>query len=63
MQVGPQLECQGCGLPVLLAFATVDGSWRTLTCPACDHEHVWVVHEVRGADGGTSRTWLGSSVE
>jgi hypothetical protein len=63
MRVGPQLECQGCGLPVLLAFATFDGERRMLVCPACDHVHLWVVTDVRGRDGGGSRTGLGSSVE
>ena len=63
MRVGPQLECQGCGLPVLLAFAVRDGARRTLTCPACDHVHLWVVTDVRDRDDGASRTTLGSSVE
>jgi len=63
MRVGPQLECQGCGLPVLLAFAERDGARRILTCPACDHVHLWVVTDVRGTSDGASPTWLGSSVE
>jgi hypothetical protein len=63
MVVGPQLECQGCGLPVLLAFAEQDGTRRILTCPACDHVHLWVVTDVRGHDGGDSRSTLRSSVE
>ncbi|MDQ3108135.1 MAG: hypothetical protein M3Q68_10075 [Actinomycetota bacterium] len=50
-------------MSILLAFAAIDGSRRTLTCPVCDHIHVWVVAEVRGRDGGGSRTWLRSSVE
>lgn len=52
-------------MPVLLAFAERDGARRSLTCPACGHAHVWVVTDVRGAEGagGGSRTWLGSSVE
>lgn len=63
MRVGPQLECQECKMPVLLAFAERDGARRMLTCPACDHVHVWVVTDVRGSSSGTSSTWLGSSVE
>lgn len=64
MRIGPQLECQGCGMPILLAFAERDGARRVLTCPSCDHVHLWVVADVRGPQGdGGSRTWLGSSVE
>jgi hypothetical protein len=51
-------------MPVLLAFAERDGARRSLSCPACEHVHVWVVADVRGVEGdGGSRTWLGSSVE
>lgn len=63
MRIGPQLECQGCGLPVLLAFAEHDGARRVLTCPACDHVHLWVVTDVRGSTVDGSPRWLGSSVE
>jgi hypothetical protein len=48
---------------VLLAFAEHDGARRVLTCPACDHVHLWVVTDVRGPAGDASPTWLGSSVE
>jgi hypothetical protein len=35
-----------------------------LTCPFCEHVHLWVVADVRGSDGGgDSRRTLGSSVE
>jgi hypothetical protein len=51
-------------MPVLLAFAERDGARRTLTCPACDHVHLWVVADVRGREGDRgSRTAFGSSVE
>jgi hypothetical protein len=63
MRIGPQLECQGCGLPILLAFADRDGARRVLTCPACDHTHLWVVTDVRGPVSDGSPPWLGSSVE
>ena len=63
MRVGPQIECDGCGLPILLAFAERDGAHRELRCPACDHTHVWVVTDVRGPATGPSPRWLGSSVE
>ena len=64
MRTGPSVECQGCGLPILLASATTDGARRTLTCPMCDHLHHWVVVDVRGHDGrGDERTSAGSSVE
>jgi hypothetical protein len=67
MRTGPQIECQGCGLPMLLAFAgpdpsVVDGAGRRLVCSWCEHVHVWSIASVRGADGG-SRPSLGSSVE
>ena len=63
MRIGPQLECQGCGLPILLAFAERDGARRTLTCPACDHTHLWVVTDVRGSVAEGSQPGLRSSVE
>lgn len=64
MRTGPSVECQGCGFPVLLASAASDGARRELTCPMCDHAHLWVVTDVRVPDGrGGSRTSLGSSVE
>ncbi len=50
-------------MPILLAFVATDGLRRTVTCPVCDHVHLWVVAEVRGRDGGGSGIWLGSSVE
>ena len=64
MRTGPSVECQGCGFPIVLAAASHDGAKRVLTCPLCDHVHLWVVTDVRGSDGrGDSRTTLGSSVE
>jgi hypothetical protein len=64
MRMGPSVECQGCCLPVLLSSAVMDGSRRMLTCPFCEHVHLWVVADVRGSDGGgDSRRTLGSSVE
>lgn len=63
MRIGPQLECQGCGLPILLAFAEPDGARRSLTCPACGHAHLWVVSDVRGEVARDSQPRLGSSVE
>jgi hypothetical protein len=63
MRVGPSIECQGCGLLVLLAFAErVDGVHRRLTCPCCRHEHLWSTVDVRTPAGGSQRS-LGSSVE
>jgi DNA-directed RNA polymerase subunit RPC12/RpoP len=64
MKTGPQIECQGCGLHVLLAFAECDGPRRVLTCPMCGHVHLWVVTDVRGSGGSDDwRFPLGSSVE
>jgi hypothetical protein len=68
MRMGPQIECQGCRMPILLSFAERDGSVRVLTCPYCEHTHLWVIADVRGpAAGGAgedgSRSSAGSSVE
>ena len=64
MRTGPSVECRGCGFPIVLAAAICDGAKRALTCPVCAHAHLWVVTDVRGADGrGDSRSSLGSSVE
>ena len=64
MQTGPSIECQGCGMPILLAFAIGAGAERMLSCPMCSHVHLWTVVDVRPAGGGgESQTSLGSSVE
>ena len=67
MRMGPQIECQGCRMPVLLSFAERDGAVRVLTCPYCEHTHLWVVADVRApsadADDDGSRSEAGSSVE
>mgnify|MGYP000105990583 CR=1 FL=1 len=64
MRTGPSVECQGCELPILLASAVSAGAQRTLTCPFCAHVHLWVVADVRGANGSDDwRFPLGSSVE
>ena len=64
MRTGPSVECQGCGFPIVLAAARCEGAKRSLTCPLCDHVHLWVVTDVRDLEGrGDSRTSLGSSVE
>jgi hypothetical protein len=63
MRIGPQIECHGCGLPVLLSFAEViDGAHRRLACPCCGHVHLWSILAVRGR-GDDRRPSLGSSVE
>lgn len=46
MKLGPQIECRGCGLPVLLAFTSREGADRSLRCPYCEHTHHWVVTDV-----------------
>jgi hypothetical protein len=69
MRTGPQIECQGCGLPMLLAFAEpvgavagVGGAGRRLVCSWCEHVHVWSIASMRRTDDGTQPS-LGSSVE
>ena len=62
MRMGPQIECQGCRMPILLSFAERDGAVRVLTCPYCDHTHLWVIPGARVDDDG-SRSSAGSSVE
>lgn len=64
MKAGPQIECQGCKFPVLLAFAECNGSRRALTCPMCGHVHQWVVTDGRSVHRREEwRFELGSSVE
>ena len=65
MRPGPQIQCHGCGMPMLLAFAeAVDGAHRRLACPYCDHQHVWSIVELgTGTEDDGSQPSLGSSVE
>jgi len=39
----PQLECQGCRLPVLLGFVERDGDRRWIDCPYCERHDEWTV--------------------
>ena len=39
----PQLECQSCRLPVLLAFVVRDGDERFIDCPYCGRHDEWTV--------------------
>ena len=63
MRAAPQMQCQKCGLPIVLTFVeVVDDTRRRLRCPLCDHVHLWSIVELRNPDND-ARPSLGSSVE
>ncbi|MEA3075221.1 MAG: hypothetical protein QOF60_129 [Actinomycetota bacterium] len=43
---GPQIECQVCELPILLAFAEHSGADRSLACPCCGDVQRWTIADV-----------------